>query len=263
MNKIFGILNAVQSSGEDSYMKTIQEKAVNILGKKDSISLNKLMNNSVFKEIYNKLDDNAKSKANTIFSMDGDAQNVSERELQTFFTLLDANLENVNGKETFVFDNEDSFESTNGLSNARENEIQIIYNNTKSRADEKMEKMREQEEIKKQQEVAIQKEKQIQKEIKDVKVYDDDGNLNDANLLKVLKSLSNAGSEVLEKVCREIFGDRLNLADLDRSGGFLIDLKDTKNEGRSIIITRDMLGNVSIRQAEDFREYDANGDKVK
>ena len=27
MNKIFGILNAVQSSGENSYMKAIQEKA--------------------------------------------------------------------------------------------------------------------------------------------------------------------------------------------------------------------------------------------
>lgn len=261
MNKIFGILNAVQSSGEDSYMKTIQEKAVNILGKKDSISLNKLMNNSVFKEIYNKLDDNAKSKANTIFSMDGDAKNVSERELQTFFTLLDANLENVNGKETFVFDNEDSFESTNGLSNANEHELQIIYNNTKSRADEKMEKMREQEEIKKQHEVAIQQEKQIRKEIKDVKVYDDDWNLNDANLLKVLKALSNADAEVLKKISGEIFGDRLNFSDLDRGGGFLIDLKDTKNEGRSIIITKDILGNVSIRQAEDFREYDANGDK--
>ena len=27
MNKIFGMLNAVQSSGENSYMKAIQEKA--------------------------------------------------------------------------------------------------------------------------------------------------------------------------------------------------------------------------------------------
>ena len=261
MNKIFGILNAVQSSGDDGYMKAIQKKAINILGNKDSISLNKLMNNSVFKEIYNKLDDNAKSNVNTIFSMDGDAKNVSERELQTFFTLLDANLENVNGKETFVFDNEDSFESTNGLSTAKEHELQIIYNNTKSRADEKMEKMREQEEIKKQQEVAKQQEKQIHKELKDVNIYNDDGNLNDTNLLKVLKSLSKANAEVLEKISSEIFGDRLKICDRTRGGGMHVNLKDVNNENRSIIITRDMLGNVVIRQTGNIREYDANGNK--
>lgn len=94
----------------------------------------------------------------------------------------------------------------------------------------------------------------------DIGIYKKDGTLNDVNLLRALKILSDADKR--ENLAKEIFGSRLNFYDLDRGGGYVIDL-DGANEKDHIIITVDLLGNVAIRTTNDYREYDAKGKKVE
>ena len=81
---IEGINNAIPVSGMNEYVKAVQEKVINIFGSADNIAFDNLMQNANFNKIYNKLNVTMKSKANTIFGLDGDSKNVSEKELRTF-----------------------------------------------------------------------------------------------------------------------------------------------------------------------------------
>ncbi len=134
---LVGMGNAVKDA---DYQKNLSERTTAILGDKTSISLTDLKKTPVFSKIYTQLDKTGQEKLNSILSLGGDDKNVSEKELKTLLTLLDADLQKVdaypyNGKEAFLMNGEMEVKPSSGIYQATDEEIQDVYNNTKTRAE--------------------------------------------------------------------------------------------------------------------------------
>lgn len=178
---IVGMYDAVR---ETEYQQNLDVKAGEILGDKESISLSALKKNSVFAKAYNSLDATGKARIDQIANMEGDAQNVSERELKVILTAMDANLQdwewgNKKTKEFFM-DGEASTGETGGLNQATDKELQDILQNTKTRAEKIME-------AKKKQEASDAKIKTTVEQAKDIKPYDDNGRVNGGEWAKAVQ----------------------------------------------------------------------------
>ncbi len=146
---LVGMGNAVKDA---EYQKNLNERTTSILGDKTSISLADLKKTPVFSKIYTQLDKTGQEKLNRILSLDGDNKNVSEKELKTLLTLLDADLQKVdeypyNGKEAFLMNEEVDVKPSNGIYQATEEEVQNVYQNTKTRAEMQADEIKKQKEM--------------------------------------------------------------------------------------------------------------------
>jgi len=176
-----GMHDAVRDA---EYQQKLDVKAGEILGDKESISLSALKKNSVFAKAYNELDATGKARIDQIANMEGDAQNVSERELKVILTAMDANLQDWEwGKEKtqkFFMNGEASTGETGGLNQATDEELQDILQNTKTRAERGME-------AKKKQEARNEKIKTTIEQAKEIKPYDDNGRVNGGEWAKAVQ----------------------------------------------------------------------------
>lgn len=227
------IQNAIPVGVETDYVKKVKERSISFLEESDSINWESLIKDTTFGNIYNKLNQAQKKRANTIFSLDGDSKNVSEKELRTFFHLLDAELKKDNGKQAFVFDYKDSFNDNNGLSQANDSEISVIYNRLKSRAEDEIQKNKELEKIKKQQEIDAKQIKEIRSKLENIKIYKDDGTIDDLQLLEAIDIiLTTVDSDVaIEEILNEIFNNNIEYA--SRLQGLGNGFEFTLNDGTS------------------------------
>ena len=134
---------------DKEYQAKLTEKTIAILGDKTSISSTELKKTPLFNKAYNKLDEKGKERFNEILNLDGDAKNVSEKELKTLLTILDADLgrDDFENREVFFMDGKVTTSKTGGIYQATDKEIQNVYKNTKTQAEQKTEeiqKMKEQ-----------------------------------------------------------------------------------------------------------------------
>ena len=146
---LVGMGNAVKDA---DYQKNLNERTISILGDKTSISLADLKKTPVFSKIFTQLDKTGQEKLNRILSLDGDNKNVSEKELKTLLTLLDADLQKVdaypyNGDEAFLMNEEIDVKPSNGIYQATEEEVQNVYQNTKTRAEMQADEIKKQKEM--------------------------------------------------------------------------------------------------------------------
>ncbi len=137
---LVGMGDAVKDA---EYQKKLSEKTQEFLGDRTSISVAELKKSSLFAKAYKKLDAEGKKNFDAILNLDGDSKNVSEKELKTLMTLLDANLDKVplEDREAFFMDGEFSIGKNSGIYQATAEEIQNVYKNTKTRAEQKAEEM--------------------------------------------------------------------------------------------------------------------------
>ena len=143
---LVGMENAVK---DVDYQKNLNERTTAILGDKTSISFTDLKKTSLFNKIYTQLDKTGQEKLSSILSLGGDDKNVSEKELKTLLTLLDADLQKVdaypyNGKEAFLMNGEMEVKPSSGIYQATDEEIQDVYNNTKTRAEMQADEIKKQ-----------------------------------------------------------------------------------------------------------------------
>ena len=81
-SKLFGLGQSILNS---DYQKHLDKKVEDILGDNESISVEALKNKSIFKKAFQTFDNN---KLQAIFNLDGDADNVSEKELKILIHIL-------------------------------------------------------------------------------------------------------------------------------------------------------------------------------
>ena len=202
-----GMHDAVRDA---EYQQKLDVKAGEILGDKESISLAALKKNSVFAQAYKELDAKGKARIDQIANMEGDAQNVSERELKVILTAMDANLQDWEwGKEKtqkFYMDGEASTDETGGLNQATDEELQDILQNTKTRT-ERIEEAQKKEEAKN------EKIKATAEQAIDIKPYDDNGRVNGGEWAKAFQIIhqniswgNREGLETWEKAFENILG---------------------------------------------------------
>lgn len=134
---------------DKEYQAKLTEKTIAILGDKTSISSTELKKTPLFNKAYNKLDEKGKERFDEILNLDGDTKNVSEKELKTLLTILDADLgrDDFENREVFFMDGKVTTSKTGGIYQATDQEIQNVYKNTKTQAEQKTEeiqKMKEQ-----------------------------------------------------------------------------------------------------------------------
>ena len=92
---LVGMNNAVH---DKDYQAKLSEKTTQILGDKTSISVNELKKNSLFNDAYKKLDAEGKKQFDAILNLDGDANQVSEKELKTLIGRAEVVYEAILGK---------------------------------------------------------------------------------------------------------------------------------------------------------------------
>ena len=117
------------SVSNPEYQEKLNKQVENILGNNESISLEALKKNSLFADAYNNLNDKAKARVDYIVNMEGDSQNVSEKELKVLLTVLDANLQKLQqygSREFFLMDNEPTTDENGGLVQATDKELSDI-----------------------------------------------------------------------------------------------------------------------------------------
>ncbi len=256
--KLAGMGDAVS---DKEYQQKLSELTTRILGDNTSISAKELKKTSLFMDAYKKLDAEGKKRFDAILNLDGDAKNVSEKELKTLLTLLDADLstDNITNREVFLMDNEITTDKSSGIYQATEKEIQNVYQNTKTRAEQQAE------------EVAKLKEKaetlnNLKQGIAQFDIT------TGAGLTKALTYISNnirtgnsEGMEIYETVTRGLFNGQLEQVDTYRDGGSRVyRLKDGTEIYHNHKIGSDEYGFVSIiKQDEIVEKYNPDGEKVQ
>lgn len=222
-SKLFGLGQSILNS---DYQKHLDKKVEDILGDNESISVEALKNKSIFKNAFKTFDNN---KLQAIFNLDGDADNVSEKELKILLTVLDANLENIDGRERFVLDGKEGYSESAGVNQATNNELKTIYKYTKTRAEKKAEIMRKEKEEK---ERAIQNQKEndyVEKtlaKIEKYELYNSDGKVNGASVAKFFKEAlenikrnNSESDDRFEDFLEKAFQGKTRLIDRMRDGG--------------------------------------------
>ncbi len=166
----FTKLNNATSPDNEKYQNYLNDKTKNILGDKDSISFNDLTTNSVFAKEYEKMSMDEKEKVRQIVALDGNKDQVTEKELKVLYTFLDAKL--TEDGESFEFDAETSLGEKSGLSEATYSEISRIYDNTLSKNE-------------------LNAFKLAQSKLQSFDLYNKDGSINNKEVIKVLQFLKN------------------------------------------------------------------------
>lgn len=103
------------------YQAQLEKKISSILDGKETISVDKLKQNSLF----NSLSEQAALRFNQIAGIDGDKTTFNADELKVLFSLTDASLQN----DKFVFDGKDAVDSNSGLEQANDNEVKAMIKN--------------------------------------------------------------------------------------------------------------------------------------
>lgn len=103
---------------DKEYNQVLDKKVNSILNGEETISLEKLKNNSLFSNLSEK----ALERFNYIAGIDGDNSTFNGEELKVLFALSDASLKN----EQFVFDNSYKVDKNSGLVEATDNEVESM-----------------------------------------------------------------------------------------------------------------------------------------
>ncbi len=255
---LVGMNNAVH---DKDYQAKLSEKTTQILGDKTSISVNELKKNSLFNDAYKKLDAEGKKQFDAILNLDGDANQVSEKELKTLMTILDSDLskDEFSNKEVFLMDGEFSTGKKGGIYQATEQEIQNVYQNTKTRAEIKA--------------AEVAKMKANAEKLNDLKglvsEYDIAKGSDLAKGLNILRSNVSIGNKegmhIYDSAISDFFKGQLQNVDTSRDGGSrLYTLKD----GTTIYHDNQIMGKengfVTITYPDGkIEKYNAEGEKVK
>lgn len=264
---IVGMHDAVR---DEDYQKKLDVKTGEILGDKESISLDSLKKNSVFAKAYNELDATGKARIDQIANMEGDAKNVSERELKVILTAMDANLQEFEwGKEKqekFFMDGNPSTGTTGGLNQATDEELQDILQNTKTRYEKVMEAKKKQEEMNN----LVNNTKE---QAKDIKAYDDNGRVNGAEWAKAIKIIksniswgSREGLQTWEAAFENILGQgQVVHTSTYRDGG---STEWTLADGTKVYLdnncSRNEIGYVTVTHPDGSKEkFKPDGTKVE
>lgn len=177
---IVGMHDAVKNK---EYQQKLDAQVGDILENNEEISLTDLKKNSLFAKAYNNLDSDGKARLEQIANMGGAKEMVSEKELKVMLTALDANLQDFEygGKivQKFFMDGKPSTGKTGGLNQATDAELQYVYDNTKTRAEEI-------DEEKKKQEVWNNAVKKTSEQAKNIKPYDENGRVNGGEWAKAI-----------------------------------------------------------------------------
>lgn len=255
---------------DEEYQQKVDVKAGEILGDKESISLADLKKNSVFAQAYKELNAKGKARIDQIANMEGDAQNVSERELKVILTAMDANLQDWEwGKEKtqkFYMDGEASTGETGGLNQATDEELQDILQNTKTRA----ERIKE---AQKKEEAKNEKVKATVEEARDIKPYDDNDRVNGGEWAKAFQIIhkniswgNSEGLETWEKAFEDILG-KGQVVDTStyRDGGTK---EFTLKDGSTVRLDNNLSGNeigyVTVKHPDGTSEkFKPDGTKVE
>ncbi len=245
---------------DKEYQAKLSEKTTQILGDRTSISVDELKKNSLFKKAYKQLNAEGKKKFDAILSMDGDAQNVSEKELKTLMTLLDADLskDTFTDRELFLMDGEFSTGKKGGIYQATDKEIQYVYQNTKTRAE-------------------IQAEEIAKTKAKAAKLEEINGLVaeydikNGSELTKGLNTISShvsagnsAGLEVFDAAVSNFLNGQIQSVDTYRDGGSrLYTLKDGTKIYHDHKFMGSEVGFVTITHPDgSIEKYNAEGELV-
>lgn len=164
----FTKLSNASSPENEKYQKYLDDKTQTVLGNKDSISFKDLTTNSVFASEYEKMSADEKEKVLQIVGMDGNENEVTEKELRVLYTFLDAKL--TEDGESFEFDAATSLGGKSGLSEATFSEIRGVYENTLSQSEQKAFKL-------------------AQSKLQKCELYNKDGSINNEEVIKVLQFL--------------------------------------------------------------------------
>ncbi len=241
---------------DKEYQEKLTEKTTAILGDKTSITSAELKKTPLFSKAYQKLDAKGKERFNEILNLDGDAKNVSEKELKTLLTILDADLghDDFENREVFLMDGKVTTSKTGGIYQATDKEIQNVYKNTKTRAEQKAEEM------KKMKEQAQQLE-DINSKIAEYKP--DKG----ADITKALNTITEeAESDNLEEIAvSKFFKGQIERVDTYRDGGSKeYTLKDGTVIYHDNAIGGSEVGFVTITHPDGTKEkYNPEGKKVE
>ncbi len=205
--KIVGMTTAVFV---EEYQRDLDTKVEKYLGDKEQISTEALKTNSVFAEAYNQLDGNAKAKIEYIANLEGDANNVSEKELKVILTVMDAELDD----SSFLMDGKPTTSSEKGgLNQATNDELKYVLENTKTRAERKLALEEKQRKMQREKEERDNNIKIAQEEVKNINVYDETGNLDITNFVKVIAIINKYIKEDSMEGCNawdEIFESAIN-----------------------------------------------------
>jgi hypothetical protein len=259
MSNVFsGMYKSVTDAGFQAQLDT---QIANLMGDKDKIAVDVLKKNTIFNDFYKNLDESAKARVNNIFSLDGDSETVSEKELRTLLTLFDADLAEDNGHEVFMMDHEfGTNKETSGIYQATDSEIDNIYKNMKTKYE------RAAEEIKKQQE-AEQKEtlrKDIEKQIKECDIKDG------SQLTKVL-NLIFQNDEIIDtdEAIKTLFKEqilKINTAGLGWEISYKLKSRTTVCYNASLVLddgSFHKIGEVTIKRPDGTCEkYNKNGELI-
>jgi len=192
-----------------------------LLGKQTAISFAVLLNKPYFKMAFAALSAEQRARLKEIAAMEAPTTMVSEPELLTMLVLLDANWEvnPANNKETFKMDTNPSLGQTGGITQASTETVAnlLAYMNQHTRAKEKEEArklavrkaQREQEDAK----AYAAKEQQVTAQLKQLKMFDENGDLNGSEAAKAMELLTAFGNpgadEFLQRAAKVAFGKRL------------------------------------------------------
>lgn len=267
---LVGMADAVKN---EEYQQKLTEQTVEILGDKTTISVDDLKKNAIFSKAFKNLSKTGKENLNKLFNLDGDAQNVSEKELKTILTLLDADLQTYDDRryskaegkyvdtkeEAFFMDNEIGTKKTSGIYQATDDEIQNVYQNTKTRAEVQAEE--------------VEKQKRAAQELEDLnKMVAEYDVSNSSDLTKALNTLrQNArigdsdGYQIFEMAVQNLFKGELKQTDHYRDGGSaLYKLKDGTEIYHNNAFISNENGYVTITRTDGTVEkYDRQGNLVK
>jgi hypothetical protein len=253
----------VDSAKNAEYQAKLDEKVSELFGDKTQISVQDLKKNSIFNKVYKSLNKAGKENFDKVLSLDGDAQNISEKELKTLLTLLDADLYNDNGQEIFLMDNNiGTNKKTGGIYKATDKEIQQVYGNIQTRAE------KEAAEIQKQKEME-QKSEQLIGMVKD---YDYKNGSDVAKALNIIRENSEIGSseglEVHDNAIYEFFKEQVVDVDSYRDGGsrlyYLEDGTKIYHDNSISSMFRGESGAVTITHPDGTEEkYNNKGEKIE
>ena len=263
---LVGMHDAVRDA---EYQKKLDVKVEKILGNNESISLAALKKNSVFAQAYKELDAKGKARVDQIANMEGDVQNVSERELKVILTAIDANLQDWKwGNEKnqkFYMDGKASTGETGGLNQATDKELQDVLENTKTRA----ERIKE---AQKKEEARNEKIKATIEQAKNIKPYDDNGHVNGGEWAKafqiIYQNISCNDYEDLKtwgKAFENILG-KGQIADAStyRDGSKAFTLKDSSIVFLNNDFFSDEFGYVTVKHPDETTEkFKPDGTKVE
>ncbi len=255
---LVGMSEAVR---DKEYQKQLSEKTSALLGDRTSISAKELKKSSLFKNAYKQLDAEGKKKFDAILNLDGDGKNVSEKELKTLMTLLDADLgiNHVTNSEAFFMDGEFSTGKSGGIYQATDSEIQHVYQNTKTRAEIQAEEVAK---LK----ADAQKLESIKNSVAQFDVSTGSGLTQALNFVRENMDIGNSdGLKLYDAAIADLFKGNIQNIETYRDGGSrLYTLKDGTTVYHDNTIFGQENGFVTITRPDGSAEkYNPEGEKVE